>query len=379
MIFSFFFPWTNFNLNQLDSQPTPIILSSIYLIFTSRLKNTFTYNHIIAILTVPIVFIIIVWTTPESSSIAMLRGLLNYLSIPLILLASTIYIKHYGVPTKVLITSIYIWIFSGILQIYFPDILELFGRVRTDGTRGQTAFAPEPSAAGVMMYFFCILVYLDTSLSPLKKYLIFLLNLMAGIFIFNSALFVVLCLITLILTSHALIKKLKSKGFIIFVILAVAIFQIFSVYSGSNRLTYLSTQIISINIDAILSDHSVNSRLAAVTMPIHSSLTNYLIPNGFGSVTQNMAELSNSHFSWITTVPNGYKFMSYLGEMIYQTGFLSIIIISLLFFRCKNNLDIRLSILASLIFSIPLSFPPLYLAISILKYKQSKFLDQNAC
>ena len=188
-------PWVSFGLNNLDSQPWTFITAIIFCLFIKRIIFP-KYSKKIFILV--ILGLIYATSITSSMDISIIRGFINYLSLPLLYVAFYNYFIRYGVPIKLFIILNFLWIFFGFIELFFPEIMSLLFKMRTTPSRGVTSLAPEATFFAIYLFFSSLLLFELKNLVNNKKFFILLIiNFLAVLFLAKSSMVVLFYVISL--------------------------------------------------------------------------------------------------------------------------------------------------------------------------------------
>lgn len=319
---------------------------------------------IIDILILLICFIIIVITALSAHALfetkLFIRQVVNYASI----IVGAMYL-YYLKPNQdrllqVLLAATAVNIIITCLQIIDP-IFTIFtnARFESSGYRGYIGLFPEPSSYGFFNAF-CFLcgVYIrrnahkgtrlwrsSTILICLSLLSILLLNRSAG---------AVLVILTFF-TASVLLKPKRIMPILFFVI----ILFLFRDYFSGTRIYGIFTLIFNKNVVyLILSDGSVNARLADLIGPYYGLYLHHFLPSSsfeFKAVSSALREHSNGYF-WFGGTSN--KIMNYLGTIAFELSLFSLILIYryvMRFPRRLSDYDIFIAMLFLLNNSVSLS------------------------
>jgi|GEM_PF-1252407 len=355
-----------FGLSRFDSQPFPFLLAIVFLMFRTFITKGNLKSPVLFLLIGILSFVGVFIGTFVEFRVNMLfiRGVINYASIFILMMAFYEYIKAYGFPLKILVFMNILWLLVGVLQLAVPDIVNAFVQNRTSIGRGVTSLSPEPSSFGMHLFFMSWMYLLVTDYKP-PRWLLFLvvINVISIFFLAISAITIVFLMVTVLFylafnfRSLFTFKRLLLviAGFIIF------IFVIFTVLKGS-RMEQLFYALLNADIDIVLeSDRSVNSRLAHQVLPVYLFFSNLGFPMGLQTFVSSVAELDVSIREALWGNITNDKIMSWNATLIYELGVFSILIWVFLYTFLMDGTINRfgeLSLLFVLLFSsIPQSYP----------------------
>ncbi len=370
-------PW--FGLPQLDSQPFPLIFALLFLFIVfydqdASFKTPSFFIHLVFIFCLGVViglFFII------NLDFLIFRGIINYIGIPLYLIAFYEFIKRYGFPFKILVISNLIWLLIAVLQLYVPDIVTLFVAQRTTIGRGVTSLAPEPSYFAIYLFFISWVYLLATKYKPSKGIALLISLNFISIFLLAKSLmvatfFLVVGLVIILVNFPMLLKNFKK------VLLLVSIILISTLmghhFLDGSRISTIIKLMVSVDVwSYLMADASINRRLADVLLPFHGFIHNLGLPGGFHSFESVSAELADKYHFYRDLFWFGFggnKIMSWNLSMLYEIGLFAIIFWVIVFKEMwiwSRKRLVELLILFVLLFSaIPLAFPIIPAIIALL-------------
>lgn len=375
-----------FGLPMFDSQPFPILLAFIYLgvRFVSSKADIHIPNLfiVIAIFSALGIFFGAFWRF--NVDFLLIRGLINYGSIIVMLIAFFDYLRMFGFPIKILIAVNLVWIFVAITQLSGVNIVSMFVAERSASGRGVTSLSPEAATFGMYLYFISWIYLMVSDYKPDKWLKIMIaLNIFAIFFLAKSALTLVFILVSLIIYAIFHLKYLFSVRNIAIIIAGfILLLIIINVFLEGSRLYWLYRSLIYTDILTILEvDRSVNSRLGHQVLPLIMFFNNLGLPAGLQSFALHMGELDQSirDFLWANTA--GDKIMSWNATLIYELGLFGVMIWMILLYYLHDGTKHRffeITLLFVILFNpIPQAYPliPLILVIMYMtnrRYKNRK-------
>ncbi len=221
--------------------------------------------------------------------------------------------------------STFIYLFVGLVQMFFyKDFMSfLMNRMSTSEDRGVNSLAVEPTFYGIVCLFL-ILIFLTLNIKNKYKYIFLLL--LQIIFLAQSSMTI---LFLIIFGIYYTIFKFDLKvallnGFFIFALITTTYYLDFEVIQNIRMLNLIDKSI-EYGILIYLVDASISDRLSAIYFSVKGFFDNYLLPNGFGSYSVYLDnELQNNDiFVWVS---QGSRIMSYYGSILFELGFIGLII-----------------------------------------------------
>ena len=367
-VFFALLPYVNFGLNNRDSQPWPLFFATLFILFNYKyrlIRSNFAY------LLIP-VFALFVWFFFSSIVLDFisLRAFVNYLTFSFCILAFIFFLREYGFPWKLFVTVNVIYIFIGFTQLLYPEIVSSIVTQRGSGAsgRGVTSLAAEPTAFGLVLFFFSFIYIVQSNFifSKTISYLT-LLNVFSIIFLAGSSTVVLFLLIAGILFFLWLNIKLK----IVFIIFLSIISYFVLSYLEDSRIMFIIINAYERGLyNYVFFDESINDRVAHVIFSIQGSFVNNLLPGGFNSFVDMQFFLMKQYEGFFYYPNFTNSILSYFGTFVYELGFLGYLIFLYLFFHSQNGSFLRFATVVFLFIilnsGIPISFPFVALLFAIL-------------
>lgn len=347
-----FFPFIKF-IPRLDTQPIALLLGSLITIIFI-IKDKKMEKNLFLLFSISLIFIVLIDFNEIFTS---LRGLLNYVSLPVIAYSTYRGLGKIKDNNKIVKISINIWFLIGFIQKYFSRFFlkDLISDMRTSEMRGVTSLSPEPTFYGIICIFFMIIVIENFDVKSIKNYIV---NLLIQIILFSqSSMTVLFLMIFLILWLGSKLTIQKFVYSIIAFILGDFIILNFMKGTRGESLYKKSSDIKTL----FHSDYSLNQRLSHIYYSIKGGLENYLFPNGFFEwANYTLIESKNKNYFYSFVYWPSGRIMSGIGAVVFETGFLGIIFL-LIFYKVlkkgfKNKYLLVLYILISFS-AIQLSLP----------------------
>ena len=163
-LFFIFFPWLSFGLNDLDTQPWPIITNSLFILTYSgkKIKKFIVVGYVI----LTMIFLIIFLDFKGES----IRGFFTYLMFFSTLHVLYIVFKRFSSYFYSLVPKFnLLWLIAGAAQLFFgKNVLSFLVAVRTSEDRGVTGLAPEPTHYAFFLLFisWLLVIFFCLCLSP---------------------------------------------------------------------------------------------------------------------------------------------------------------------------------------------------------------------
>jgi len=312
----------------------------------------------------------------SSDILSAIRSVFGYLTIGLVPFAFYFILKYeYDLFEKFIkITSI-IYFIVGLVQILFYKqfMSFLLNRLSTSENRGVTSLAPEPTFYGIICLFL-ILIFLSLNIKNKYAYIYILLF---QIFFLAQSSMTILFLIIFIFYYSIFKLNIKVVFFTLFGVMTVFTF-LYNIDLASYNIRAI--QLLNIFLEEptniLIVDASVNDRVSAIYFSLKGFFDNYILPNGFGTYTTYLSlELPKQTTFWWVSESN--RIMSYYGSILFELGFVGIVIpftYSFIIFKAYKyklrDFLLYLFFLNTILFSaIPLSFPFVGIYIATLLYK----------
>lgn len=368
-------PWVNFGLNDMDSQPWPIVFGLFFLLV---IRRPFVESRFLFTLFWLMLFGIGFGLFFGEARIDFLfmRGVASYLGFLVILFAFMAFLKKYGFPLRLVVAMNLAWLFAALLEVLIPGVLDHFVSARTTPDRGMTSLAPEPTFFAAYLFFNSWLILAATSYRPsfwvralvaMNVLAIFglAMSAMGALFVVIAAIFVVVS----VLMRSSFGARTLIYGAALLAIIVISYFVLITHYEGLriSRIIELAMTVSWIEVARL--DGSINSRLANVILPWHGLWHNYGVPGGFQSFDSVAQKLLESYGGYFWYNPAGEKILSWMGAFVYELGIFGLAAIFYIIARLLDGTRRRVFeviLLFVLLFSaIPLAFPivPLLMAV----------------
>ena len=359
-----FFPWVSFNTNSLDMQPWPLLVALCLIAMDGKmiLSRTLIYSTVL----VAIGFFVAIFTSNSANFLA-LRAFYQFFSIFIFFAATNSIIRRrYNIRPLVKVFNV-IWILAALVELRFPMVLAIFGKVRTSTGRGVTSFAPEPSFFAAYLIFSSALLLVLDGYNFKKSRWVHLLNIIATLLLAKSAIgMAYLAVLVLCYFGYLLIRQSPKK---LGLYLLISVFTLTAIVPVLLKLTETNTRAVNLIQKLITEgplllvkiDASINERVAHVILPIHAAIQNFFLPLGFDTFAKTRLEVQGFYngFFWQATGTN--KIMSWMGEWIYTLGIFGtfgLILLYVNFPKLSREGKWTLIAVSIILFSaIPVSFP----------------------
>ena len=369
-LFSALFPFVNFNLVPVDTQPFTFLIG-IFGITFSYLK--FYANKIFKLSALLIIIgLILASLISTGESYYLYRGIYNYVSFIFYLFIFSYLYKYDLIKNELVVLANYIYILFAILQIFSPDLINLFVSSRVNNTffmgRGLSSLTPEPTHLGIILILFSILIFINSGYKFKKFRILYTINLLSIFLISRSmSVIVIILMATTLIIAFNITKFLNKKFFKYF--LGLATFFLIGVWYSIKYETRIYRIITSINLNdffvsvqnVINADLSISFRIQHFVIPLLSFFRDFGSPHAFDDINQSTL-LINSELEFFNQSTQAFKIMSFWGDWIYTLGifgFLSLFIIFFPLFSKKYELTKSplIIFITLLITSVPISLP----------------------
>ena len=373
-------PWVSFGLNNLDTQPWPFISAIFFLLLIKRIIFP---KYSAKIFVVAVLGLIYATSITSSVDISIIRGFINYLSLPILYVAFYNYFIRYGVPIKLFVIINFLWIFFGFIELFFPEIMSLFSKIRTSPARGVTSLSPEATFFGVYLFFSSLLFFELKNLVDNKKIIILLLiNFLAVVFLAKSSTVVLFYIIFLfsflifkffyVLLDLKIFKK-SIKNYIVWLIMFLTIFILFKDVLLGTRIYALSELLFEKSImELVIMDASINSRVESIYFSLVGFYKNHFLPGGFDTFIEMRRQIfDTSETKYFFNRYESNKIMSWVGSILYELGIFGFMVIVLFFKAIHTNSRVSIfyiiTLLVILFSAIPVAFPlvPMIIALKV--------------
>jgi hypothetical protein len=375
LIVSVFFPWVSFGLNDMDSQPWPIMGCLLYLL----LKNKYFIEKSFYLLFFSVIASALVLAKDLIFDFSYFRSIISLATLVSVAYCISLLKKSGVFILKYLILINIVWIIAGFIQeIVSRDILDFLVVARTSEERGVTGLAPEPTFYAVFLIFngWIILKEVDYRPSASIK-LLLLLNVFVIIFLAKSSMGVIFLFVALVLFLIYQVVKNPVNSIYYLPLLTIVIYIIFqysvNILGGTRLLNVIS--LMADPLDLIYTDASINQRVTHSVLSIKGFFDSYGVPNGL-YVFDKYSEKSIQEFGGYLWSYPGVKIMSFSGSLLFELGWLGLIIFVqfVSFFWDHNNKTLSVVLMtAFFIFTlaaIPLAFTPVAILVGLhFKYK----------
>ncbi len=339
-VFFVFFPYLELIPSPTYTQPYALILSGVLfpVALMYSMKKMPSVDIVILGSFFLFGFLVYILTCYPYTNFQGVKYLINYLSFPLIVLASFYAISSYELfVLNILKACVVIWAVVGGLQMLVdPELLTSFAHVRPGvasnivaSGRGVLSLAPEPTHYG----FHMIMLAAALALWGQSKYVL--------ICIFQLVLFAKSSSAVLALglgfSTYILRNPFRLK--IILILISSLIIVLYLVYFknnedyGNTRLSYILAKVLDDPFQLLIEDHSVNLRLGGAFASFSYMLGEFLVPHGLSHIVwRDVSQTIIEQNSWLlglsgTGVPSGF------GIILFQLGYLALPITVLCFIR----------------------------------------------
>lgn len=361
----------------MDSQPWPVIFSAIYMVFTAR--PMVPRRYIILLFLTILAVSVVALAYPVRDIFLLARGIVSYLTIPLVMIAFFDFLARYGPPLRTILFVNLLWLVVAIVEIYSPQLIASVSAYRTTDDRGLTSLAPEPTFFAIYLFFSSWLILILSGYSPCRyPALIIFLNILAIVFLARSAMGIVFLAAGVV--SFILLKGLRfrlSRSAAIVSLSLVALLFAVAILArdtlDETRVGALARAVSDVSLyELAYRDASINARVEHAILPVHAFLNNGLLPGGFADYSPARAEIIHyyGYFFWYGASAD--KIMSWLGSYFFELGFLGVIIVVLMFssFMALSKSSILESslLIILLIGAIPIAFSVVPLVFASLRF-----------
>lgn len=357
VIFSFF-PFITPVYNGMDSQPYSLIFVLVSFFLFSKDSIPYPTLFLISVLYFLIAISMFVFDALiYEFSFEFVRNVANYLSLCILPFYYIMYIRKYSFPKGIFIFSSLLYFFAAIVQqVLEPEIFNFLVHSRTTETRGVTSLTPEPTHYGFVCFIFLMIVQFSGCFSKKEKIILNFFFVLQILFLAKSSMTVLFLM--LFYLYYFIIRDLSLNKFL-FAIAFVIVFNFSIEFLEGSRVYEIYNNFIDVGYLIFKYDASMNDRLSHIYLSLYGFFNNGFLPNlqsEFYYLTENKFNLSDGFF-WYG-LP-GTKIMSYIGSIVFQTGFLGVLYLILLFYYMgSSHRTFLIFVMIPILFSaIPLSLP----------------------
>lgn len=361
------FSWVGFGLFDLDSQPYAFIMFTLFLACCYRSIKLPT--HALAIFSLILAgSAIAVAVTDDVFSFMTGRALFNYLSFYVIFLGYYNYLVRFGFPHRLLYFAAVIWLFGGVVELFQPELIDIFSPRRTSLGRGATSFAPEPTFFAIWLFFSSWLMLAANDYRLKARGAIIPAQIGAIVLLAKSSMGALFLVIALggVIAGNFLRYRIKKKALVAALLAMLAIIPVslfLHVQLDNSRLMLIISRLAGASdvLDVFFVDASMNARLEHVVFSLHSALLNFMVPAGFDSFNDHREYLLSFYGDYFWYAGLGTKVMSWLGDWILQIGVFGLAVMVLLarasFDGSYRNFIEQIVLFIVLLSAIPVAFP----------------------
>ena len=369
-LFSALFPFVNFNLLPVDTQPFTFLIG-IYAIATYSLR--FYANKIFRLSAFLIFFgLLISSIISTGESYYLYRGFYNYTSFIFYLFIFSYLYKFDLINNQLIVLANYIYILFAIIQIFFPSLINFFVASKVENSffngRGLSSLTPEPTHFGIILVLLSILIFINSGYKLNKFGILHLINLLSIFLISRSMSIILILFFASILLISINIKKFLNKNFYKYFLGFLPCFLI-GIWYSINYETRVYRIFTSIKLNEffasvktiINADLSISNRIQHFLVPVLSFFRDFGVPHAFDSIGKSSL-LINEEIGYFNDPTQAFKIMSFLGDWIYTLGIFGFISLFVIFYPLfskkyefvKTPLIIFITLLIT---SVPISLP----------------------
>ena len=339
------FPWVSFGTNNMDTQPWLFVMLLFLFIFNLAFG---VKNRFIVMAYLPIFALLVGLSEIGNYDFLTLRGVVSYTGFYLALVVMSQHIEKFGPPIRIVVQSNIIYLLAATFQLTInPNIFNFLVSINAGShNRGVSSLTPEATYFGIILFFFSwILLIIYRYKPPLKiKYLIYL-NIFFIFFVAKSSMAIVFLLLCMTVYSVYSLSRGKIKLVIIFFIIITGGVIAVNFFMPETRISQLTNKYFSSTdygvIDSILSviqrDASINDRVSNVVFSIYGFFYNLGIPGGYHSFSEMTLLLAKEFNGFFWFGFGSDKVMSFFGSFVYELGILGLLIIAHIFYLISNR------------------------------------------
>jgi hypothetical protein len=361
------FPWVSFGTNSLDSQPWALLLGSVFLYVSLRIRVDIRLVRLL--LLVPAVLVIGLLDV-ANLDFRFYRAVYGYASVPLLIVGYYLYVQRYGVPlTAVKIANLIYLAVAMLQQQLGPTITGQLTVLRTTPDRGVPSLAVEPTYFGILLVVFSWIIYVANDYRPRGvDFLLAAVNVLFVVFVARSSMAILFLMLAMGLAAlYRFRLRLYLLVFAATLVAAVGYMQFLQTTRVGAVVRLVQDQG---PLGLIKSDASVNQRVAHAVFPWHGAISTLFVPHGFSSFADSYDGLKQWYggFFWYGEKSN--VIMSYAGAFVFELGWVGLLFLGYLFYLLFEGSKQRLFeltfLFALLNSALPVAFPLIPLMIALL-------------
>ena len=353
-----FFPYLSFFGLGTDTQPNALLLS-IALLFT--LKNKII-NLPLILLWVLLLFAILLVFTNEASSFLYIKNLLNYLSPPVVALASyNLLVKlNYKISFPLFLGICLIYLFVGLVQMYiYPEFMTFLindqFRGILFGGRGVVSLCPEPAFYGSLCLFF--IVFSLMNFNRKQNYILIPILIFQLFFLSRAATAMAILLVALAIFTIVQLLRFRWRylamviilGLIVKPIINSKIHELEETRAGTVALQFIEEPLLITKVD-----ESVGVRFTYAIAPFLSMKHNNFLPMGLGNFKPFLKNLyqQGKYRNFISTylLEEKNRLTGSINMVLFQLGFIGLLLPLAIYLSFKNLLSTSSGIFAFVLF-----------------------------
>ena len=361
------FPWVSFGTNSLDSQPWALLLGSVFLYVSLRVRVDVRLVRLL--LLVPAVLVIGLLDV-GNLNFRFYRAVYGYSSVPLLIVGYFIYVQRYGVPlTAVKIANLIYLAVATLQELLGPTITGQLTVLRTTPERGVPSLAVEPTYFGILLVFFSWVIYVANDYRPRGfDFLLAVVNVLFVVFVAKSSMAVLFVMVAIGLAG---LYRFRLRLFMLVLAATLVIAAGYVLFLQTTRIgTVVRLALEQGPLGLIKSDASVNLRVAHAVFPWHGAIETFFMPHGFSSFADSYDGLKQWYggFFWYGEKTN--IIMSYAGAFVFELGWVGLLFLGylwyLLFERNRQRVLELIFLFALMNSALPVAFPLISLMIAVL-------------
>ena len=343
LVFSLF-PWVSFRLLGGGIQPFFSVIMFIALSLSIVVNKSISRSYILFLL--PIFFIIFTSFSTELSNVLYLRELAGYAFMAMSFIFFQQYIRLFGFPRKIILGSIYLSLFAGLMQVLIDEkVIDFIVGARTTRERGVTGFATEPGFYGLHLTLLSSLLLFSIKDEILKPLMLGLIGVVFSSSIVGAYFYFTFVGSVLVLRSTISLKV----GIVFLVIGSMAYYFILA----DLRFGSIITLFLNDGFEGVLTDASASTRSSQSITPFIISYYNNFLP-AYDSLTS-MKSLVFDNAVIYNLLAEDDKIGSYFGRLVFHFGLFFLIPVFLGLFYLL--MLVRLRKLIAILFVVLATFP----------------------
>lgn len=363
------FPWVSFGTNDMDSQPWALMLALVFL-FTS-IHTPINSKFLLLLVFIPAVIAVGLWDRRQFD-FPFYRAIFSYGSVPFLTIAYYVYVKTYGFPLQLVKAANVVYlVVAGLQQLLGPGIIGELAELRTSADRGMPSLAAEPTYFGILLVFFAWIISVSTGYRPRGANLLLVaVNTVFLIFVAKSSMAILFLGVAI---GLVVLYRIRPALYFGIALSAVALVVGYGVFLQETRIGTLVRIVQAGGLrELVMSDASINVRVAHLVIPWYEAISSLFVPHGFSAFSQAFYGSKTWHGGLFWYGGDANIIMSYAGAFVFELGLVGLVYLGCLFslaFEASRRRIFELAFLFVLVNSaIPVAFPLIPLVVVLLYF-----------